>query len=139
NISFVPDTFYWTGDLSLIDPFNLDNTIKPEVDEDYMLFTVDAKGCLYSDDIHIRVLLNSSIYVPTIFSPNGDGINDILTPQADPSVTSFEYFEIFSRWGDFVYSSGPFTPGQLNIGWDGTFNGKKVSPGVYVYRLSATN
>ncbi|MEP6645446.1 MAG: gliding motility-associated C-terminal domain-containing protein [Saprospiraceae bacterium] len=139
TISFVPDSFYWIGDLTLIDPLNLDNWIKPEADQEYMLFALDAKGCLYSDDIRIHVLLNSSIYVPTIFSPNGDGLNDVLAPQADPSVTSFEYFQIFSRWGDFVYSATNFTPGQVNIGWDGTFGGKKVLPGVYVYRLSATN
>ncbi|HZV70278.1 MAG TPA: gliding motility-associated C-terminal domain-containing protein [Saprospiraceae bacterium] len=138
-ISFVPDTFYWTGDLSLIDPLLLDNWIKPEVDEEYSLFAIDSKGCLYSDDLKIKVLLHSTIYIPTVFSPNDDGINDLLTPLADPSVTIIEYFEIFSRWGDLVYSQSGFPPNQTNKGWDGTFDGKKVLPGVYVYRLSAKN
>ncbi|MEO6133481.1 MAG: gliding motility-associated C-terminal domain-containing protein [Saprospiraceae bacterium] len=138
-ISFVPVSFYWTGDLGLIDPHILDNWVKPEVDQEFMLFALDSKGCLYSDDIKIRVLLHSSIYIPTIFSPNGDGINDLLSPLADPSVTMIEYFEIFSRWGDQVYSLSNFVPNQVNAGWDGTFSGKKLLPGVYVYRLSAVN
>jgi len=139
-ISFVPDSFYWTGDLTLLDPDVLDNWIKPETDQEYMLFAIDSKGCLYSDDIKIKVLLHSSIYVPTIFSPNDDGINDLLAPLTDPSVTTIEYFNIYSRWGELVYSSpSNFTPNQTNFGWDGTSRGKKLNPGVYVYRLSAIN
>jgi len=87
----------------------------------------------------VKVLLTSSIYVPTVFSPNDDDINDVIAPNADPSVTMFEYFEIYSRWGELVYSAKGFVPGQSNIGWDGTHAGKPVNPGVYVYRLSATN
>ncbi len=139
-ISFIPDSFYWTGDLTLLDPNVLDNWIKPETDQEYMLFGIDSKGCLYSDDIKIKVLLHSSIYVPNIFSPNDDNVNDLLTPLADPSVTSIEYFEIYSRWGELVYASPiNIAPNQTNIGWDGKFQGKKLNPGVYVYRLSAMN
>jgi gliding motility-associated-like protein len=104
-----------------------------------MLFAIDQKGCLYSDDLNIRVLLHSGIYIPTIFSPNDDDINDVLIPLADPSVVMFDYFEIYSRWGELVYSVKNFAPNQSNIGWDGSFNGKKMKPGVFVYRVSAKN
>ncbi len=137
-LSFVPDTFYWTGDISLLDLNQLDNWIKPEVDQNITLYGIDAKGCLYSDDLFIRVLLTSSVYVPTIFSPNDDGVNDVIGPKGDPSVVSFQYFEVFSRWGELVYSAKDFAPGN-NIGWDGKFNGKQMQPGVFVYQLSAIN
>jgi gliding motility-associated-like protein len=137
-LSFVPDTFYWTGDVSLLDPNKLDNWIKPEVDQNISLFAIDAKGCLYSDDLFIKVLLNSSIYVPTVFSPNDDGVNDFIGPKGDPSVITFQFFEIFSRWGELVYSVKDFTSAD-NKGWDGKLDGKPMQPGVFVYQVSATN
>ena len=69
----------------------------------FQLYAIDEKGCLYTDELKVRVLLNSNIYIANVFSPNGDGVNDLLFPQADPSITSIEYFEIYSRWGEFVY------------------------------------
>jgi gliding motility-associated-like protein len=87
----------------------------------------------------IRVLLHSSIYVPTVFSPNGDGVNDLLAPITDPSITEIQYFEIFSRWGELIYSEKDFVPNQGDIGWDGTSHGEKMQPGVFVYRLGAVN
>ncbi len=138
-LSFVPDSFYWTGDLSLIDQFKLDNWDKPEVDQTFTLYAIDSKGCLYSDDLNVKVLLHSSVIVPSVFSPNGDGNNDYLTPMSDPSVTNIDYFEIFSRWGELVYSAKNFAPNQANFGWDGTLRGKPMQPGVYVYQLSSTN
>ena len=87
----------------------------------------------------IRVLLSSAIYVPTIFSPNGDGVNDLIAPLTDPSITSFEYFEIYSRWGELIFSKTNFMPNQAGFGWDGTLREKPAMPGVYVYRLKAFN
>jgi gliding motility-associated-like protein len=137
-LSFSPDSFYWTGDVSLLDPNLLDNVIAPVADQSFMLFAVDSKGCLYSDDLKIRVLLHSSVIIPSVFSPNDDNINDVLAVKSDPSITMIEYFEIFSRWGELVYSAKNFTPDQTT-GWDGTLGGKKLLPGVFVYRLKAVN
>ncbi|MDQ3016619.1 MAG: gliding motility-associated C-terminal domain-containing protein [Bacteroidota bacterium] len=138
SLSFVPDTFYWSGDLTLIDSKELDNTISPSGDVTYQLVGIDDKGCTYLDEIVIRVLLHSAIYVPTVFSPNGDGVNDIVRPEADPSVSHVDYFEILSRWGEVVYSATNFDP-HTNDGWNGMFNGKPMMPGVFVYRLAAVN
>jgi gliding motility-associated-like protein len=139
-ISFSPDSFYWIGNVdNLLDPDLLNQWIKPENDQAFQLFVIDEKGCLYSDDIKIRVLLTSSIYVPNIFSPNGDGINDILEPLTDPSITLINYFEIYSRWGELVYSMHDMLPNLGNFGWDGTMGKEKMMPGVFVYRLGAVN
>ena len=139
-LSFSPDSFYWTGDVDhLMDPNQLDQWIKPETDQSLQLFGIDEKGCVYFDDLKIKVLLKSSIYVPTVFSPNGDGVNDLLFPSTDPSVTLIQYFEIYSRWGELLYSDKGFAPNHGDIGWDGTTRNEKLLPGVYVYRLSAIN
>lgn len=138
-LSFTPDSFYWTGDISMINPNQLNNAFVPLQDFSVSLFGIDMKGCIYSDDLHVRVLLNSAIYVPTVFSPNGDGVNDLVYPVSDPSIVSIEYFEIYSRWGELVYSLKNVQPNQPDSGWDGMLKGKLMNPGVFLYRLSATN
>ena len=139
-LSFIPDTFYWTGDNDqLLDLNQLSQWIKPENDQLFQLFGIDEKGCVYTDNLKIKVLLKSSIYVPTVFSPNGDGVNDLLAPVTDPSITEIHYFEIYSRWGELIYSAKGFTPNQGDIGWDGKMRNENLPPGVFVYRLSAIN
>jgi gliding motility-associated-like protein len=74
----------------------------------------------------------TQFFIPNIFSPNGDNINDAFTIQfnADAEVISVEG-DIFDRWGNHVFGSDqyPFT-------WDGTFDGEPMNPGVYVYKLT---
>jgi gliding motility-associated-like protein len=140
QLSFSADTFYWTGDVDqLLIPDQLHQVIFPEEDQVYQLFGIDEKGCLYSDELKIRVLLTSVIIVPNVFSPNGDGINDVLAISSDPSITEVEYFQIYSRWGELVYEERNFIPGQANSGWDGKMRGEEVQSGVYVYKAKAMN
>jgi len=138
-LSFTPDTFTWSGDTNQIKTDQLSSWASPQEDMSLTLVAFDNKGCLYTDDIKIRVLLTSSVMVPNIFSPNGDGINDLLAPSTDPSIVSIEYFEIFSRWGELVYSKSNFLPNHTSDGWDGKLNGKEMNPGVFLFRVSATN
>ncbi len=140
SLSFIPDTFYWVGDMdNLLSPNQLINWIQPETNQNYQLFATDENGCLYSDDLSIKVLLNSNIYVANIFSPNGDGINDVLAPITDPSITKISHFEIYSRWGELVYAVKDVLPNQGLAEWDGSMNGERMMPGVYVYRVGAIN
>lgn len=140
SISFDPDTFYWIGNESLLlDPNMLNNWIQPETNQSYELVAIDANGCEYRSDINIRVLLSSSIYVPNVFSPNNDGVNDVIEPMPDPSVTEITHFEIYSRWGELIYQVENVAPNQGLAVWDGTLNGEPMQPGVYVYRVGAIN
>lgn len=66
--------------------------------------------------------------VPTAFSPNDDGNNDILFVLG--SITDLD-FTIYNRWGQQVFKSK-----DRAIGWDGTFGGEKLNPGVFAYRIS---
>jgi gliding motility-associated-like protein len=76
---------------------------------------------------------NDGVFVPTAFTPNGDGINDIFKIHTvDPS--QFGHLKIFNRWGQVVFSSADYTKG-----WNGTFNGRLPETGTYVYLLRAKN
>jgi gliding motility-associated-like protein len=59
--------------------------------------------------------------MPTAFSPNGDGVNDIFRSRFNCNVSAFE-FMIFNKWGQKIFETK-----DVNKGWDGTYNGKKLS------------
>ena len=70
-------------------------------------------------------------YMPTIFSPNGDGINDFVFVQTNSRITEVTSFRIFDRWGNMVFEDHLFTPNDSSHGWDGVFKGKTVKPRVF--------
>jgi gliding motility-associated-like protein len=137
-LSFAADTFFWAGDLDGIDPLALNQRLWPESDRVIRLTGVDEHGCVYTDELRIRVLLTSQLDVPNVFSPNEDGINDILSPSFDPSITQVHFFEIYDRWGELVFEARDYVPGTV-AGWDGRFRGQPLQPGVFLYRVEAVN
>jgi len=78
--------------------------------------------------IKINKVLPYNIYMPNVFSPNDDGVNDILLPLHTDNIEVLD-FKIFNRWGELVYRGIE--------GWDGYFNGAKQKPDTYVYTLKA--
>ena len=68
--------------------------------------------------------------VPNAFTPNNDGMNDELKVL---KARDIERFSVYDRWGKEIFNST-----TLSRGWDGTFNGKPMEPGVYVYYVIAT-
>jgi gliding motility-associated-like protein len=67
-------------------------------------------------------------HMPTAFSPNGDGLNDVLAPRIGKDVVSFTWY-VFDRWGNKMVVSS-----DSAFKWDGNFNGVKVNTGVYAYQ-----
>lgn len=90
--------YYWTPpiDLSCITCPNPIST--PEETITYTVITTDSNGCKSTDNINIIVLFENVIFVPNIFSPNGDGINDILFVRGK-GVEKLKFF-IYDRWGE---------------------------------------
>jgi gliding motility-associated-like protein len=101
-------------------------------DRNYVLRAFTPSGCESFDTIHIRIYDGPEIYVPRAFTPNGDGLNDVL--KAFPAgLQQFRKFTIFNRLGQIV-----FTTTVASKGWDGTFNGKPQNQGLYIWIASAT-
>lgn len=101
----------------------------------YEIEVQDENGCSERDSLTVFVDTESRAYVPNAFSPNGDGINDRLSVFADVSVVSVRSFKVFDRWGALVFHAENLPPNDPAQGWDGTFKGKTVQAGVYVYLL----
>ncbi|MCX7696866.1 MAG: gliding motility-associated C-terminal domain-containing protein [Bacteroidales bacterium] len=101
----------------------------------YSVTVTDANGC--KDAASVNVVASDDycgdigVWVPDIFSPNGDGMNDVLYVLGG-GIKQMKFF-IYDRWGEKVFETT-----TLQQGWDGTFRGKPVDPGVFVYYLSVT-
>jgi gliding motility-associated-like protein len=95
--------------------------------------TIYAGGCVDQDALVLRAELEPEIYIPNVFSPNGDNINDHVTVFTDDKVRRVVYLEIFDRWGNLVFIGRDFPPNIPPLGWDGTFKGKPMNPAVFAY------
>jgi gliding motility-associated-like protein len=120
--------FNWSPADGLSDPFEQDPVAKISIDSiEYTVNTSTPEGCPSSDSIKVKTYRGPQIYVPTAFSPNGDGYNDILHIVA-AGVKKLSYFNIYNRWGQLVYSIN-----NAHVAWDGKFKGKQVAAGTYVW------
>lgn len=94
---------------------------------DYFVEVVDDLNCSNVDSIRIARYCPPSLFVPTAFTPNDDGLNDTFAYQAG-DMTQFN-IQVYSRWGTLIFETN-----APDIYWNGTFaNGKKAPQGVYIW------
>ncbi len=138
NLSQVEWTWNDTTTLSCLDCINPETT--PGSSVQYIIEAISPDSCFVSDTLNIFVIQDYKIYIPNVFSPNEDGYNDFFSVYPSRGIEEIMKIEVYSRWGSKVYEQGPYLPSASNaieIGWDGTFNGKKMNSAVYVYRVEA--
>ena len=99
---------------------------------EYTLILQDKLGCSITENL-FRLLVDTEITVdlPDAFSPNGDGINDVIFV-GGLGVEAIERFYVFNRFGQRVFESN-----ETTLGWDGTFNGEPQPIDTYVFRVIA--
>lgn len=95
---------------------------------------IDTNGCLATDALSLVVIADHDIFIPNVFSPNGDGRNDIFTLYGGDGVRSIRHLSIFSRWGELIFQKEGLAPNNPVEGWDGTINGTQINPGVYLWK-----
>ena len=93
----------------------------------YQVTASTAAGCKGEGYVRIKVYTGPDIYVPTGFTPNGDGKNDKLIP-FPVGIVSIKYFRVFNRWGQMIFSTN-----KLFEGWDGKIGGVEQPSGIYVW------
>jgi gliding motility-associated-like protein len=98
------------------------------------LLATSTAGCESEDSLRIIVVKDRRVYLPTAFSPNGDGINDRFTIfAATPNVTALASLRVFDRWGGQVFEGFDLAPNQASQGWDGQVDTEAAPPGTYTY------
>jgi gliding motility-associated-like protein len=113
----------------------LNPTVTYTVPDEYIITLVasNSHGCSDTASHIITAEINSSVlWVPNVFTPNDDGINDLFYVKSE-NINNFNA-KVFNRWGQILFE---WT--DLSIGWDGTYKGNKVSDGTYVYVITASD
>ena len=131
NISTDNYSNYWSfgdGDSSLL--VNPSHKFNPNTLGDFLvsLVAVSEYGCKDTAKSYIKVEDIATLYVPTAFSPDNDGINDIFKVSAYGIDTDNFELIVYDRWGEVIFNTK-----DLFTGWDGTYNMKLVESGVYSY------
>lgn len=129
------DTLIWETNGPLPRPGAPLQWVAPRESQRYRVTLVTTAGCRVSDEVLITVGREYRLYVPTAFSPNGDGNNDLLFPFGGEEVIRVIRWRIYDRWGNLVHDRENLPPGDPRLGWDGTFDGRKLNPAVFVYQL----
>jgi gliding motility-associated-like protein len=128
-------TYLWTPLENLNCPQCLSTLANP-VKSGYFYFQVwDENLCSALDSIWVEINKNTEVFIPNVFSPNNDGINDFFSVFVNQGVEKVESMKIFNRWGALIYEGVDLPGGIEKLGWDGTFKGRIVDQGVYVYSI----
>ncbi len=122
-------TWSWSPAGYLTDSTISNPIANPSITTIYTLVVSD-NGCTSADTVVISVNEECEVFVPSGFSPNSDGKNDILYVRGNCIKTMD--FRIFNRWGEKVFEST-----DHSMGWDGTYRGKAADTDVFVYYLKA--
>ncbi len=128
-------TYNWLPDTSLSATDIHNPTANPRSLNTYYVTVRNDHGCSLLDSVTVRILPplcgNPVVFVPSAFSPDNDGHNDVLMVEGN-NITEMT-FAIYNRWGQKVFETS-----DQSRGWDGTFNGTLLSPDVYGYYMQCT-
>jgi gliding motility-associated-like protein len=127
--------YYWyPGDTnnSILDPFSLNTPVTPLVTTTYYLYATSAFGCFNRDSVTVSVESYTLILLPSAFTPNDDGLNDVFRIARYLNIEYLEEFAVFDRWGGKV-----FTTDVITDGWNGTYKGHPEEMGTYVWYVKA--
>ncbi len=100
----------------------------------YFVTATTAKGCATTDSVHIKIYKTKpNIVIPTAFSPNADGRNDVFKPIAI-GIAQLLFFRVFDRYGKLLFQTK-----NIGEGWNGLFDGKLQPPGTYVFEVEGSD
>ncbi len=110
--------------------------ITPTKSGEYTIYTIDEYNCRHAlKTIYVEVIAtqcnDNVVYLPTGFTPNNDGVNDVLYIRSN-FITDV-YLTIYNRWGEKLFETN-----DVKVGWDGTYKGKLLDQGVYGYYMTFT-
>lgn len=129
---------WWPQDLNILSCIDC---LTPVVTTDHQislqLEVTDENGCLGEDIITIYIQKDFGVVVPTGFTPNQDGMNDVLMVHGKPDV-QVNYFRVYDRWGELLFEDTDFPTNTPGRGWDGNFRGEPMMGGVYIWHIEAT-
>lgn len=129
NVLPAGTSYLWSPATGLDNP----NIFNPKAtlfaDQVYRVDITTPEGCKGSATVRLKAYKGPDIYVPTGFSPNGDGRNDVFFV-VPIGIKEFDYLRIYNRWGQQVFETK-----LPAVGWEGKFRATEQPPGVYIYTV----
>ncbi len=132
------DSFYWETSAPIACEECLSTIAEPLLPSTYKITVWDENGCSATDLLSVFIFKNRRVYIPTAFSPNGDGINDFFMAYGAKEVAKINVLKVFDRWGASLFEVRDLAPGEETKGWDGYFQGRLLQTGVYSYFLEVS-
>ena len=130
---FTTSSVLWTPSINL----NFANSYRPSfkglTSQLYYVQFKTRTGCLTVDTQYVKIKKKIEVYVPTSFTPDGNGLNDYLYPVL-MGFQKLNYFRIYDRWGKMLYQSQSEQPG-----WNGRVNGEKASLQTVIWMVEAVD
>lgn len=121
--------YSWQPTAFLDDPFVQDPVAKLNDDMSYVVKVSTIEGCFAYDTVKVKIYKTPpEIFVPTAFTPNGDGLNDQLKP-IPVGISSLEYFKVYNRYGQLVFSTA-----EIGKGWNGIYKGRDQGNESFVWQ-----
>ncbi len=110
-------------------------TVLPFETTTYTVEVMDSVGCTAEDQVTVNVEDSEvGFFVPSGFTPNGDNLNDAIFVNG-LNVKRIISFSIYDRWGERVFFAEDIPANDPTFGWNGTYRGKELNPGVFVYQV----
>jgi gliding motility-associated-like protein len=126
-------SYEWSPAINISNSFIANPVVNPLQTVTYKVRVGSTNNCFAEDSVTVKFLpdgLGNTLHVPTAFTPNNDGLNDVYRVTFSDAV-KFE-IKIFNRWGEMVFNST-----DVRKGWDGNVKGKPQPTGVYIYLIKA--
>lgn len=121
-------SYFWFPDEYIDDVNSQTPTVNPPTSTTYNVQITDINGCIDSTVAIITVVPDlTDLIIPNLFTPNGDGFNDLWVVENIDAYTESEV-TVFNIYGQVVHESGPY-----NNDWDGSYSGNILPDGTYFY------
>jgi gliding motility-associated-like protein len=127
------ELYRWTPPEGLSDASSPDPVAMISNSIDYVLEAYTSFGCPTFDTLHIKAFAGPAIYVPSAFTPDNNGRNDLFR-LITVGITNLSFFNVYNRFGQLVFSST-----DMRAGWDGNFHGQQQPTGTYVWMAKGTD
>jgi len=112
----------------------LESMVSPWETSVYHLQVTSVTGCVVEDEVTIYVIEKGKFFIPNIFTPNGDNVNDEIRFATSPGIARVLKWVVFDRWGNAVFGKTDFDPNDSSVYWNGSAQGsEKLNPGVFPY------
>lgn len=106
----------------------------PETTTEYTIIIKDKNGCIRNDKVVVRVKFNKGYVAPNIFYPGSSNGNQRFTLYPEyASIQNIKTLKVYDRWGNLVFATQNIPAGDANLGWDGSFDGREINPGVFIW------